>query len=373
MRHLPATACALLGLAGCLSGQPSVIGGGGTAGAGGGTAGAGGGGGMAGAGGSGTGGATTSRWPGRNMVVTVDAAGTFDSNLSGLQYQPAAGGSPAVLWAVQNDPSTIYELVASGTTWAPATSKTLRYPNGKGAPDAEGITKAEMSSPALYVAAERDNDNDGTSRLSVLRYDSSATGTQLTATHEWNLTADIPAAGANLGLEAITWVPDTYLMANGFVDESTGAAYAPARYAGHGTGVFLVGVEATGVIYAYALDHTTGGFHKLATISSGQPATMDLSFDREAGTLWADCDDTCNNRASVLQIDTAAGSPTRGRFVVRRFFDRPSTMPNINNEGIAIAPESECMAGFKPFFWTDDSSTDGHALRRDSIPCGMFF
>ena len=61
--------------------------------------------------------------------------------------------------------------------------------------------------------------------------------------------------GANLGLEAITWVPDTYLVASGFIDESTGAAYDPSRYPGHGTGLFFVGVEANGIIYAYALDH----------------------------------------------------------------------------------------------------------------------
>jgi len=47
-------------------------------------------------------------------------------------------------------------------------------------------------------------------------------------------------------------------------------------------------------------------------------------------------------------------------------------VPNINNEGIAVAPESECLAGKKPSFWTDDSNTDGHSLRRGTIACGPF-
>ena len=47
-------------------------------------------------------------------------------------------------------------------------------------------------------------------------------------------------------------------------------------------------------------------------------------------------------------------------------------MPNVDNEGIAIAPESSCVGGFKPFYWTEDGSTGGHALRADSIPCGAF-
>jgi len=47
-------------------------------------------------------------------------------------------------------------------------------------------------------------------------------------------------------------------------------------------------------------------------------------------------------------------------------------MPNLQNEGIAIAPESQCSAGQKSFWWTDDGATDGHALRADTIPCGAF-
>ncbi len=93
---------------------------------------------------------------------------------------------------------------------------------------------------------------------------------------------------------------------------------------------------------------------------------MSLEFDRDVGYLWAGCDDTCANEMGVLQIDAT------GKFFVRQQFDRPSTLPNINNEGIAIAPESECSGGFKSFFWTDDGETGGHSIRRDSIPCGSF-
>jgi hypothetical protein len=61
------------------------------------------------------------------------------------------------------------------------------------------------------------------------------------------------------------------------------------------------------------------------------------------------------------------------RFKVRRAFARPSTLPDSNNEGIALAPEAECVGGFEKFFWSDDSHFAGHALRVDSIPCGALF
>jgi hypothetical protein len=50
-----------------------------------------------------------------------------------------------------------------------AYGKLLHYPTGLGAPDAEGMTRAESSSTAVYVASERDNDAGSVSRMSVLR------------------------------------------------------------------------------------------------------------------------------------------------------------------------------------------------------------
>jgi hypothetical protein len=113
-------------------------------------------------------------------------------------------------------------------------------------------------------------------------------------------------------------------------------------------------------------------FQRVATIASGFPSIMDLSFDRETNNLWAVCDNTCGGKSSVLQIDTSASSPTRGRFRIRRAFDRASTLPDSNNEGFGIAPEAECSGGQKPVFWADDSEFGGHWLRRDTIPCGSF-
>ena len=94
--------------------------------------------------------------------------------------------------------------------------------------------------------------------------------------------------------------------------------------------------------------------------------------DRGVGYRWAHCDDTCGNVDGILTIDTAPSSTTRGRFVLRKQYARPTTLANGNNEGITIAPEAQCNAGFKRFFWTDDSATGGHTLRADAVPCGAF-
>lgn len=308
-------------------------------------------------------------WPGGSAVATADPAGVLGGNLSGLAHESSPSGD--VLWAVKNGPSTLFRLVQQGGQWVPDTAngwgagKALRYPAGTGDPDAEGVTLVDGSSAGgVYVSTERDNAVSTVSRPEVLRFDVTGTGTVLAATAEWDLTADLPAVAPNSGLEAITWVPDTALVAGGFRDQRTGAAYAPATYAGHGSGLFLTGLEADGSVRAYALDPATGSRALVATFSSGFPTgVMDLEWEPESGLLWAECDDTCGGRTATLAVDAS------GAFAVTATHERPAGMPNLNNEGFAITPRSACVDGLKPVFWADDANTDGHALRSGTLRC----
>jgi hypothetical protein len=317
-------------------------------------------------------------WPGGDATASVDVLNQLGGNVSSLFYEPSASAADDFLWAVRNAPSTLYRLKRSGGKWQNDTAagspdgKDLRYPNSGGDPDAEGITRTDFSLPDLYVVTERDNDDGQAARFSVLRYDTSDPTTFLVATHEWNLTSELPAAEANRGLEGISWLPDTYLASQGFYDERLGKAYDPADYADHGTGLFVLALETNGMLYVYALNHAGGPTHRVATITTGQPNVNDVQLDRDAGYLWSYCGASCTNLATILVIDTAAASPTRGKFVVRATVQAPSTLASFTNEGISFAPDSRCVAGLKPFFWADDEAMGGHALFEGTIPCGAF-
>jgi hypothetical protein len=310
-------------------------------------------------------------WLGSSAVATADGDNVFGQNLSGLAYQPSGSGAPGVLWAVRNNPSTLYRLIFDGTKWTPDTAngwgagKQLLYPGGAGVPDAEGVTLAGGDANGIYVSVERNDDgpNSNTSRPAILRYDVSSAGATLTATREWNLTADLPGLAANAGLEAVTWVPDSLLVSKSFFDEAAGAKYDPATYPDHGAGLFFAGVEQDGRILAYALNQKTGAFTRVATIASGFRKVMELSYDPETTHLWAVCDNSCNGRTATLDI-------VQSRFTVGHVYERPAGMPNLNNEGFAIAPEAECVGGRRPVFWSDDDNTDHHhALRTGALDC----
>lgn len=315
----------------------------------------------------------TTPWPGSEEIATTDLAETFGQDASGVTFDPA---DPTVLWVAQNKAGTLRKLTKDGDTWVPAAGwaegRDPTYADGSGAPDTEGITIGPDG--AVYLASERNNDASGISRNTVLRYqpESSDDQSSMSATDEWDLTSVLPAVGANLGLEGVTWVPDGYLVRNDFVDASTGAAYDPATYPDHGVGLYVVAVEGTGQLYVLAMEQTDAvkeTAHLVATVdpqlltNAGPAGAMDVSWDPERQQLWALCDDSCDGVSVVLSVDDG------GAFAVDAAYDRPLGMPNLNNEGLAIAPRAACVAGRKEVVWSDDGDTDGHALRSGTLPC----
>ncbi len=314
-------------------------------------------------------GVPTVPWPGSQDITLADPQNAFVSSISagdvsGLAFDPHQDG---VLWAIKNK-NRLFKLTQVDGQWTPlatdgwAGGKELKFANGAGEPDTEGVTVGPDG--AVYATSERDNTASGVAKNTVLRYDPTQPG-PLTATNEWNLDGDFPeldsiAGGSNLGFEGLTWVPDAYLVAGGFIDQSTAAAYNPANYPGHGNGLFFMALENDGKLYAYALGNTQ---HRVAAVSSGFPHVMDVSFDPERQQIWAACDDTCDGQVSVLKLGAD------GHFAVDTGYDRPTGMPDLNNEGFAIAPQSTCTNGFKQVLWADDAGTGGHSLRASTLPC----
>lgn len=314
-------------------------------------------------------------WPGSQNPVVSDNECQFvtpvsGQDVSGLDIDPSA---PDVMWAVKNK-SHVYRLIKSGALWVPdttngwSTGKDLVFPNGGGQPDSEGITVGPDG--LLYVTTERDNAASGVPLESVLRFDPTESGAVLHPTQQWVLTADLAdvidpvKADSNLGFEGITWVPDSYLTANGFVDQSTTKAYDPQDYAGHGTGLFFGALEKNGHLYAYALKND-GTFQRVASIDTGLPMIQETQWDADSQRIWAVADNSSAGSTTLLKIDA------NGAFVVDRIYNRPTGLPDYNNEGFAIAPSSTCVDGVKEVIRADDGNNGGHSLWSGTISCDL--
>lgn len=298
--------------------------------------------------------------------VVVDQAQMFLEDSSGLDY------ADGFLWAVDNGSATFWKLVpqADGTVqfadgWE--TGKRARFikdadnPNAAG-PDAEGITMAGDGN--LYLAVERDNSNKGVNYNVILQVNPNAEGPDVVASAEWDVTDLLPQVSANMGIEAIEWIPNAEAKGRLF-DDNTGAPYDPANYPNAvADGVFVVALEDDGKVYAFSL----AGEGAAATSESGSNATLLTSYDSFIGGAMGL--DYSRKSLRVLSDDGYEGviaeiffDGTNSPRVVH--YERPAGMPNLNNEGYA---ESTCVegAGFAWFF--ADGETPA-ALRAVPISC----
>ncbi len=330
-----------------------------------------------------------SAWPGSSTVTIADAqcawktaTGPEGRDISGLAFDPS---NPNVLYSVKNK-SWVFRLVKQGGLWVNDTAngwaagKQIFFPGSTDTatnqPDSEGLTVGPDG--ALYVTTERNNAFNTNPLNSILRIDPNTSATQLVATAQWDLTAEFPElrAGnrteANLGFEGVTFVPDSYLVANGFVDQSTGATYKPVNYPLHGTGLYFAALENDGKLYAYALN-SNGTFTRIAVVDTRMGHVMEVQYDADSQRIWTVCDNTCAVTATVLKVNAT------GSFVPDVAFSKPAGLPNNNIEGFAVAPSSTCVAGTKEVVWADDgiygagpgSATEGHAFFSGRIACDL--
>ncbi|GGD74653.1 lamin tail domain-containing protein [Microbacterium murale] len=303
-------------------------------------------------------------WPGSADVRVLDSAPMFLEDSSGLDVQETADGT--FLWAVDNGEGRIWKLKASADGsvsmvdgWADG--KRVRFQKdadapGAAGPDTEGITTD--ADGLVYVASERDNSAKGVNENKILQVDPNGAGSDLVALTEWDLTARLPAVGANLGIEAVEWVPDAALTGKLFDDEAQ-AAYDPAAYAGKNAGLFFVAVEDNGGVYAFALA-ADGSAQLVSTIDPDLAGVMALDYDSVLGVLWAVCDDGCHGASAQVTLNGTA-EPGIAHFA------RAAGLPDINNEGFATAPASLASNGQRPVWWFADGFAS-EALRTGTLP-----
>ena len=264
-------------------------------------------------------------WPGSSTVSTADAPDVFGGNLSGLAYQPSGAATPGVLWAVRNSPSTLFRLTHDGTKWTPDTAngwnagKTLVFPNGGGVPDAEGVTLAGGDANSIYVSIERNDSGAAAnvSRPAVLRYDLTAAGNTLAATQEWDLTVDLPGLGKNGGLEAITWIPTTCWSPRAYSTRAR-APRTTRRPTPTTARACSSSASSNRADRRLRPNDKTSGFTRVATVASGFPKIMELTYEPEAAMLWAVCDNDCNGRTATLDVKGEALRRHRGLRAPRR-------------------------------------------------------
>jgi len=274
----------------------------------------------------------------------------FDSDLSGALWNPVH----RTLWLCRNNgPSAVWAVVEDGAGGYRIDTRGGSSAAWEGFGDAEGVAQADFDDDGtLYVVSE--------SPAAITEYDLSVGGTK-TVVNQWILRAEIAGSGS----EGLTFVPDEFLSAQGFVDAS-GTPYVSAGGMG---GLFFVGHQDAGHLYVFDLNRTTEGYVFVGEYQTGADETAGLEFDRSTGQLFI-WHDASNDQIEVVRLSSTmtAGGRKMDTIVT---YDGPEliTFMSDNIEGIAVKPIEDCSAGRRDLFLTIDGGRIWSLFLYSDFPC----
>ncbi|MDU7411727.1 MAG: lamin tail domain-containing protein [Anaerococcus sp.] len=304
----------------------------------------------------------TINWPGIDEVKVLDETSIFDlKDLSGLDSHDGW------IYGVNNKEGrfVIFKVVNDQVIFAPGfdnKGKAVKFikdannPKAIG-PDSEGITVD--SKGRVYLAVERDNGEKNINKNMILQVaDPFKDKKEMVADKEWNITNLLPDVGANLGIETIEWISFDNL--NGLLyDQKNNKALDKNDYPNaYANGIFFVGLEANGHVYALVLEED-GKAEVISEIETGLGGVMSMDFDLANNVLWANADNDYNNIHNIIQFN---GSKIPKIVHVKA----PKDMNiDLNNEGFMIDPEVS-KDGLRPTYWFMDGK-NSKAFRKSAI------
>lgn len=304
----------------------------------------------------------TINWPGIDEVKVLDETSIFDlKDLSGLDSHDGW------IYGVNNKEGrfVIFKVVNDQVIFAPGfdnKGKAVKFikdannPKAIG-PDSEGITVD--SKGRVYLAVERDNGEKSINKNMILQVaDPFKDKKEMLADKEWNITNLLPDVGANLGIETIEWV--SFDNINGLLyDQKNNKALDKNDYPNaYANGIFFVGLEANGHVYALVLEED-GKAEVISEIETGLGGVMSMDFDLANNVLWANADNDYNNIHNIIQFN---GSKIPKIVHVTA----PKDMNiDLNNEGFMIDPEVS-EDGLRATYWFMDGK-NSKAFRKSAI------
>lgn len=304
----------------------------------------------------------TLNWPGIDEVKVLDETSIFDlKDLSGLDnhdgwiYGVNNKEGRFIIFKVEND----QVIFAPGFDSKGKSVKFIKDANNPKAagPDSEGITVDNKG--RVYLAVERDNGDKNVNKNMILQVaDPFKDAKEMVADREWDITDLLPDVGANLGIETIEWVSFDNL--NGLLyDQKNNKALDKNDYPkAYADGIFFVGMEANGHVYALVLEEN-GKAEVISEIQTGLGGVMSMDFDTENNVLWANADNDYNNIHNIIQFDGSKDPK-----IVHVTAPKDMNI-DLNNEGFMIDPKASAD-GLRSTYWFMDGENT-KAFRKSAI------
>jgi hypothetical protein len=296
-------------------------------------------------------------WASAQNLTAVEGPGTndFHVDLSGACWNPLTRrlwlcrngptGATSKVWVLREDAAGSFVVDTQGSQRGEWT----------GFGDLEAVAQADFGEAVIFTLDEGSE--------TIREYGVSTYGVAVLQ-NTWDTSAFLPLSGG-LGAEGLTFVPDAHLAAQGFVD----AAGLP-HTSTHGTGgLFFVGHQNGGRVYAFDLDRTSGSFTFVGAYRTGGTETAELAFDRSTGRLYALHGHDVNEIEVLSLASTVVG--TERKLVPVLTYAPPPGMPSGTNlEGLTLVPKQDCASGERSLFLTVDDGGAVSLVRFREFPCG---
>jgi hypothetical protein len=294
-------------------------------------------------------------WTSAQNLTAVEGPGTndFHVDLSGAAWNPATRrlwlcrngptGATSKLWVLREDAGSfaVDERAGSRGEWT-------------GFGDLEAIAQASFAEDTIFALIEGDE---------VIREYDVATYGVAVLRNTWNTRPFLPLAGG-MGDEGLTFVPDAFLAAHGFVD----GAGTPRTSANGMGGLMFVGHQNGGRVYAFDLNRTTGAFAFVGAYRTGHDEVAELAFERSTGHLYALHGEGVNQVEVLSLASTVVGSERR--LVAVGSYAPPTGMPpGTNLEGLGLVATADCASGERSLFFTIDDGGGVSLVRFRRFPC----
>ena len=292
-------------------------------------------------------------WPASSWSTATNLTNVMDVNgitdLSGLHFNPTNNR----LYSVQGD-GRLRVLLWNETnnTFSQIANKTII-----GGP--EGITQANLYANEFYTIDENNYE--------IRRYTHTANFSSVTEFKHWNLLASPSSMQdtGNIGPEGIVFIPDSFLIANGFISQQTGQLYSSVKGLG---GLFFVAHQDEGYVWVFDVNpNSNNDFAYVGKYQTNHTESCDLAFDRSTGLLYILHNIIGNNRLEVTNLSTSLNGSSRKFIPLNDYQITNPTGNNDNVEGFALTPKCPATGLTSSWLCRDVESNENQSIQEDAL------
>ena len=293
-----------------------------------------------------------SAWPSETWANAVNLSSVMDpsglTELSGLFWNSTTNR----LYVSHGDGRLrVLQLNTSTNTFSQIADRI--YTGGP-----EGITQVNLTANEFFTV---DEDN-----YQIRKYTHPSSFSTLTLTNSWNLLAapSTMTNTGNTGPEGIAFVPDSFLLAAGFVSQLTGSVYTSVKGMG---GLIFIAHQNLGYVWVFDLNpNVNNDFNFVGKYKTNKNESCDLAFDRSTGLLYI-LHNISGNSLEVTDLKSMSLPANERKFSIINEYFISNPTGNLNVEGFAITPKCTDSSNVSVWLCRDVESTEATAYKQDCL------